>query len=64
MCTTPMQQFDAGDLPGHRPATKTRIEDDPLVGGLEREQLSSQSADFAEGRAAFAQRRAAVFVGR
>jgi enoyl-CoA hydratase/carnithine racemase len=30
----------------------------------EREQLSSQSADFAEGRAAFAQRRAAVFVGR
>ncbi len=30
----------------------------------EREHLSSQSADFAEGRAAFAQRRPAVFVGR
>ena len=30
----------------------------------EREQRSSQSADFAEGRAAFAQRRAPVFTGR
>jgi enoyl-CoA hydratase/carnithine racemase len=30
----------------------------------ERELRSSQSADFAEGRAAFAQRRAPVFTGR
>jgi len=30
----------------------------------EREQLASRSADFAEGRAAFAQRRKPVFVGR
>ena len=30
----------------------------------ERELLTAQSADFAEGRAAFAQRRAPVFTGR
>ena len=30
----------------------------------ERENMTSQSADFAEGRAAFAQRRKPIFVGR
>jgi enoyl-CoA hydratase/carnithine racemase len=30
----------------------------------EREQMTSRSADFAEGRAAFAERRKPVFVGR
>ena len=35
-----------------------------LQGWRAREALSQGSADFAEGRAAFAQRRAAVFVGR
>jgi hypothetical protein len=30
----------------------------------EREQRTSQSADFAEGRAAFGQRRKPVFTGR
>jgi len=35
-----------------------------LQGWREREAQSQRSADFAEGRAAFAQRRPAVFVGR
>jgi enoyl-CoA hydratase/carnithine racemase len=30
----------------------------------EREHMTSRSADFAEGRAAFAERRQPVFVGR
>jgi len=35
-----------------------------LQGWREREALTQRSADFAEGRAAFAQRRPALFVGR